>query len=81
MIHPYRLHSFAPRLNWLRWSCAQCGRTVDQDRVTGALVVVVAGADAPHTGGSAGRWSIWDAPTGDVRVEGPWEKALEGLEF
>ena len=71
MIHPYRLHSFAPRRGWLCWSCAQCGRTVDQDRVTGTIVVVVAGADVPHAGSAPGRWSIWDTPTGDVRlVEG-----------
>ncbi len=61
MIHTYRLHAFAPALGWLRWSCATCGRAIDQNVQSGALTVRVAGQDAPH-GGRAGR-----SPSGTTR--------------
>lgn len=77
MIHLYDLHGGAPRENWLRWSCKQCGRVVDQDRATGTIVVQTAGADLPH-GGHAGQHHVFDW---QLEIAPVWERALEGLEF
>jgi hypothetical protein len=81
MTHIYNLHGFAPRSDWLRWSCRTCGRTVDQDRQTGRITVQVSGTESVIHGGHAGQHHIFDIPeVGAFEVGGPVGRFLSQLE-
>lgn len=80
-IHTYRLHGFAPKENYLRWSCTVCPRVVDQDRRTGEIEVIYAGAESAIHGGRAGALHIFDQPELGAFESGPWVGAVKGLEF
>lgn len=81
MIHTYRLHGFAPGDGLLRWSCRDCPRVVDQDRRTGAVMVIYAGAESCTHGGRSGHLHIFDQPELGAFEAGVWAGAIEGMEF
>lgn len=74
MIHTYRLHGGAPKENHLRWSCRECPRVVDQDRQTGEVSVIYAGAESCIHGACESGHHIFDTP--DLGETGPWARAL-----
>ena len=76
MIHRYRLHGFAPKEGYLRWSCRECPRVVDMNRTTGEIEVWIAGAESCIHGGRSGALHIFDEPERGAWESGPWARAL-----
>lgn len=79
MIHTYRLHAFATPAGHLRWSCMVCPRVVEQDRATGNVTVIYAGAESCVHGGREGSLHIFDIPDLGAFEMGVWQGAIEGL--
>lgn len=80
MTHLYRLCGAAPRAGVLRWSCTASPRVVDEDRRTGAILVIVAGLETVDHGGHAGAHHVFDVPErGAFEVGGAVGRFIEGL--